>query len=153
MQRLCSEHRPLVDPCQDKSHGNLQNPTTALSKTSPISRLVPGLEFLSHPSLRDTCGTYIANECFIPRRYPTHLCSARTLTAAVKSINGQDEWDHNRHIKTMKISNVLMVSSLLLKVGLWKYIHNHSGEESHSDATLFVLSQAIDIITHESALL
>ena len=52
----------------------------------------------------------------------------------------------------MKISNVLMVSSLLLKVGLWNYIHNHSGEESHSDAHLSSLSQAIDIITHESVL-
>ena len=52
----------------------------------------------------------------------------------------------------MKISNLLMVSSLLLKAGSWKYIHNHSGEESHSDATLSFLSQAIDIITHESAL-
>ena len=53
------------------------------------------------------------------------------------------------HIQSMKISNVLMVSSLLLKVGLWNYIHNHSGEESHSDAHLSFLSQAIDIITHE----
>jgi uncharacterized membrane protein YiaA len=57
------------------------------------------------------------------------------------------------NIKTMKISTVLMVSSLLLKVGSWNYIHNHSGEESCSSATLsFSLSQAIDIITHESAL-
>ena len=29
----------------------------------------------------------------------------------------------NGHIKSMEISNVLMVSSLLLIVGLWNYIH------------------------------
>ena len=45
-----------------------------------------------------------------------------------------------------------MVSSLLLKARSWKYIHNHSGEESHSNAHLSCFSQAIDIITHESAL-
>jgi hypothetical protein len=56
------------------------------------------------------------------------------------------------HIKTMKISTVLMVSSLLLKVGSWNSIHNHSGEETQSNANLSCLSQAIDIITHESAL-
>ena len=53
------------------------------------------------------------------------------------------------HIKTMKISTVLMVSSLLLKVRLWNYIHNHLGEETQSNANLSCLSQAIDIITHE----
>ena len=57
------------------------------------------------------------------------------------------------HIKTMKISTVLMVSSLLLKVGSWNYIHNHLGEEeTQSNANCSCLSQAINVITHESAL-
>ena len=100
----------------NNSHGHLHKSNAALSKTSltsrfvagsitwkpaesyngfvltlPISRFSPSLGFPLYPSLRDTCGTYIANECSIPRKYPTNLCSARTLTAAVKSIKGQDE--------------------------------------------------------------
>ena len=100
----------------NNSHGHLHKSNAALFKTSPTSRFVagsitwkpaesydgfvltlpisrfsPSLGFPLYPSLRDTCGTYIANECSMPRRYPTNLCCARTLTAAVKSIKGQDE--------------------------------------------------------------
>ena len=136
--QLCSRHRPLVDLWQDRSHGNLQNHTTALFKRCPLvescqvwnSLRIPLWEThveptsqMNAPCLEDIQPTFVVHGL-------SPLQSKISRDKMSEIITG--------HIKTMKLSTVLMVSSLLLKAGSWNYIHNHSGEESHSNAHILV---------------
>ncbi len=167
----------LWDFTATTSHGNLQNHTAALLKHYPLvdfGRISPMETFrvirrlcLKRCPLVDLGQVW--NSFCIPL-WETHVEHTSQMNApylkdiqptfAVHGLSPlQSKVSRDKmseiiagHIKTMKLSNVLMVSSLLLNVWLWNYIHLSFRIRIHSNANLSFLSQAIDIITHELAL-
>ena len=128
IRRLCLKHRPLVDLCQ--VWNSLRIPLQETHVEHTLQMIAPYLE-----DIRPTFAVHGLS--------PLQSKVSRDKMSEI--IAG--------HIKTMKLSNVLMVSSLLLNVWSWNYIHLSFGIRiSFRDAHHSFLSQAINIITHELAL-